>query len=97
MSNLHFTGIVAILIIFQITATVNFWIGHNKSDIIIENQQELIKLLTVKELSASDKRILEVITIEDYKMCIDKSVIADCERYERLLEIKCGRDINACL
>lgn len=43
--SLFFTGIVVILIIFQIVVLINFQIGFAKLDAIIENQEVIIELL----------------------------------------------------
>lgn len=51
--SLFFMGIVIILIIFQVTTTINFWISHSKLDEIIEKQQMLIDNLIQRNLTNS--------------------------------------------
>ncbi len=87
---LFFTGIVAILIIFQITTTINFYIVNSQASEIIVNQQKIIDLLIVEELSTADWKLMDKLTIDDYKMCVEALGEEGCTRYERLTKIKFG-------
>ena len=88
--SLFFTGIVAILIIFQVTTTINFYLVNSQTGEIIKNQREIIELLTTEKLSSADQRLMEKLTVNDYKMCVEAFGEEGCTRYERLIKIKFG-------
>ncbi len=87
---LFFTGIVAILIVFQATTTFNFYLINIQASEIIVNQQKIIDLLIAEELSPADRKLMEELTIDDYKMCVEALGEEGCTRYERLVKIKYG-------
>lgn len=95
--SLFFTGLVAILIVFQITVLINFYISNTKSDLIIEKQNEIIEKLTLRaNLSDADKQYMEKLGLKDYEECIDPSNGGSkelCTKVERLLKMKWGDDI----
>lgn len=94
--SLFFTGIVAILIIFQSVVLFNFWITHNNQNEIIENQKEIIEKLTLKaNLDDNDRRYMEKLGLKDYEECLEIAGGSKemCSRIERLLKMKWGDGI----
>lgn len=83
--SLFFTGIVAILIIFQVTTTINFYISNTRTTEIIENQKIIIDHLEEKE-EPLDRYGNPVSEERNYSNCLKFDDYPDCP--QELLDLK---------